>query len=264
MLPSVHAKHSDSLHCVINGQEKRLLSPVTHNNVEKNKGPSPKSLELMGSFHSNSTWVCRISNPGAAAISLETALAAARAAVHFPLPPHETKSWKVKERHRWSVEVIGANDLEPAPSQPSALPSAASGTPGLPAGFFNPVPAYPASINPDQGAHLCTLREPFSLLLSQGLFLWLPLAEAPPEANTEPTFPGSRQKIQAKIQRKAMQDHYLTWLFGSLGSKSSLVSLKPDAFHRSTERITGRLTRKAEVRDLPFTQNAGLYFRRYI
>lgn len=148
MLQSVHANYSDSLHCVNNGQEKSLLSSVTHNNFGKNKGPSPESLELMGSFHSNPTWDSWISKPGAAAISLETTLAAARAAAHFPLPPNETKSWKVKERHWWSGEVTGTNDMEPAPSQPSALPSAASSMPGFPARFFNPVPAYPASINP--------------------------------------------------------------------------------------------------------------------
>jgi len=33
-LRSVPAKYSDSLHCLNNGQEKRLLSSVTHNNFE--------------------------------------------------------------------------------------------------------------------------------------------------------------------------------------------------------------------------------------
>lgn len=195
--------NSDSLHCVNNGQEKRLLSSVTHNNFKRNKGPSPESLELMGSFHSNPTWVCRMSKPGAAAIPLETTLAAARAAVHFLLPPNETKSWKVKERHRWSVEVIRTNDLEPAPCQPPALPSAASGTPGLPAGFFNPVPAYPASINPYQGDHLCTLRKPFSLLLSQELYfsgcLWQRLLQKPIQ---KPLFQAAGRKHRQKHPEK--------------------------------------------------------------
>lgn len=33
-LQSVRAKYSDSLHCFNNGQEKRLLSSVSHNNFE--------------------------------------------------------------------------------------------------------------------------------------------------------------------------------------------------------------------------------------
>lgn len=49
-LQSVCAKDSDSLHCFNNGQEKRLLSPVTHNNFEQNKGPSPKSGKLIELF----------------------------------------------------------------------------------------------------------------------------------------------------------------------------------------------------------------------
>lgn len=50
MLQSVSAKYSDSLHGFNNGQEKRLFSSVTHNNFEKNKGPSPKSLKLIELF----------------------------------------------------------------------------------------------------------------------------------------------------------------------------------------------------------------------
>lgn len=49
-LQSVCAKYSDSLHCFSNGQEKRLLSSVTHNNFEKNKGPFPESLKLIELF----------------------------------------------------------------------------------------------------------------------------------------------------------------------------------------------------------------------
>lgn len=136
------------------------------------------------------------------------------------------------------MEVIGSNDLEPAPCQPSALP----GTPGLPAGFFNPVPAYPASINPYQGDHFCTLREPFSLLLSQGLYFSGCSGGGSSRSEYRTHFSKQQaENIGKNTQRKSVQDHYPTWLFGPLGSKSSSVSLKPHSFHRSTEDNSNRL-----------------------
>lgn len=112
----------------------------------------------------------------------------------------------------------------------------------LPAGLLNPVPAYPASINPYQGDHLCALREPFSLLLSQGLYFSGCSGRGSSRSQHRTHFSEQQAENTGKdIQRKPVQDHYPAWLFGPLGSKSSLVSLKPLSFHRSTEDNSNRL-----------------------